>query len=143
MGALHSQLVMLAGHDQRAGACPPVRACAPGRVCVRVRDPDGHPTHEPRLDLSLRPSIPIASYTGMSDIDRQVTRNGGYMNEWLTVTEAAAFCGVSGKTVYRWLETPGLGFPSPDGTGGRKRWRRSDVVEWLRVNRPWVLQKGE
>lgn len=68
---------------------------------------------------------------------------GDYMNEWLTMTEAAVLCGVTAKTVLIWRKTDGMGFPAPDGSGGRRRWRRADVVAWLQVNRPWVLQKGE
>lgn len=65
------------------------------------------------------------------------------MNEWLTRTEAAALCRVTTMTLYRWVADPSMSFPAPDGTGGRKRWRRDVLLAWLQANRPWVLQKGE
>ena len=48
----------------------------------------------------------------------------------LSVKEVAARCGVSVRTVWRWVNRPGSGFPQPvkEVGGGRcTRWRESEI----------------
>lgn len=114
-----------------------------GRWCVRAGSTATPPVKSWQDHLCVS-AFPLAPADFMFYIVALVHKPRYFMDDWLTRTEAAALCRVTTMTLYRWLADPGMGFPEPDGTGGRKRWRRDAVTAWLRVNRPWVLtQRGE
>ena len=39
--------------------------------------------------------------------------------------------GVSGMTLWRWLNNPVLNFPKPMYIGRRRYWREADIIAWL------------
>lgn len=62
-------------------------------------------------------------------------------NRLLTVTEVAAFCNVSKRTVERWISLRKIPYKKFDGWS--VRFVRSEVAEWLdkRSVHPWLYQQ--
>lgn len=56
--------------------------------------------------------------------------------EWLTPAETAALCKASVGSLVGWADR--RQFPAPHGVRPKK-YKRTEVVDWLKVNRPWVL----
>lgn len=63
--------------------------------------------------------------------------------EIITVQQAARLMGVHPMTVYKWIRTRGLPAFKPGGNGGSKRrWRirRSELEDWMNINRKREVQ---
>ena len=50
----------------------------------------------------------------------------------INAQQVRAFCGdISDMTLWRWLNSPEMGFPKPIYIGRRRYWREADVIKWL------------
>ena len=59
-------------------------------------------------------------------------------SEWMTTAEAVVLCKASESSLVGWRRK--REFPAPYGMKP-KLYRRAEVLDWLKVNRPWVLGK--
>jgi predicted DNA-binding transcriptional regulator AlpA len=52
-------------------------------------------------------------------------------DDYLGSAKLAAMLNVSTMSLYRYCKSKDLGFPQPSRINGRKKWRRSEIVQWM------------
>jgi predicted DNA-binding transcriptional regulator AlpA len=63
--------------------------------------------------------------------------------EWVTGPQLQRRFGISGMSLWRWMNDPMLDFPRPGHIRGRNYWRLSDIINWERRTAADVLHSGK